>query len=76
MAKSKTPTKKKVKKSSSKKKGTGSIEKLLDEIKRRNQTIMKESRKIEELLGKAKAQPQALADSCVPPVPISNMDGE
>jgi hypothetical protein len=74
MAKAKTPAKKKVKKSASKKKGTGDIEKILNEIKRRNQTIMKESRKIEELLGKAKPAPTALADDdCVPPVPISNL---
>ena len=75
MAKAKTPTKKKAKKTASKKKGTGDIEKFLNEIKRRNETIMKESRKIEDLLGKAKARPQALADddACIPPVPISNI---
>ena len=56
--KAKKATKKPAKKSggSAKKTGTGTLEKLLKEISQRNQNILKEARKIDDLLNKARPQ--------------------
>ncbi|HZS47253.1 MAG TPA: hypothetical protein VFC63_19420 [Blastocatellia bacterium] len=72
--KSKRPAKKSPKKTT---KGSGNIDRILKEIRRRNQAILKEARKIEDLLSKVKpgvAKPAFLAEEepyCPPETPVS-----
>ena len=61
------PVKKTAKKPA--KKGPNKIEKLLKEISQRNQTILKEARKIDDLLRKAPKPATALADGVEPICP-------
>ena len=65
--KSNKPVKKTSKKPA--KKGPNKIEKLLKEISQRNQTILKEARKIDDLLRKAPKPVAALADGELPICP-------
>jgi hypothetical protein len=62
-------------KKKSKKKGSDSLDRLLSDIQKRNQAIMKEAKKIDDMIGKARAksaEPTAMADDCPPPLSVTN----
>jgi hypothetical protein len=65
-------------KKKTKKKGSDTIDRLLRDIQKRNQAILKEARKIDDMIGKARAksaEPLAMADDCPPPIMITPGNG-
>jgi hypothetical protein len=66
-------TAKPVNKKKAKKKSSDALDRLLRDIQKRNQAIMKEAKKIDDIIGKARltsAEPMAMADDCPPPMSI------
>ena len=75
--KSKKPAKVSDKKKG-KKKSPDKFDRLLSDIQKRNQAIIKEARKIDDMISKARmksAEPLALSEDCPPPVAIGPGSG-
>jgi len=66
-------------KKKAKKKGADTIDRLLSDIQKRNQAIIKEARKIEDMISKARmrlAEPVALGDDvCTPTLGVNPNGG-